>query len=666
MRRPSRSSLAAVLLALLAALLPAPATAQDPDPPAQAGQAQPPPPVRVLQLRGQTTWWTPEQPVTIELAVDSTATDLEVAVSLFGRIGTRSAFATTVERGVSGRAVTDIPAVPLADLPTDDTGDRILTFTPPARAEGVYPMRVQLRKAGAGAVVDSFVTYLLHAPAAPEGEPLSVALIVPVHAPPAVQPYGHVAIDDRRAELLAELAATLEDHVEVGLTLAPTPETVEALATSPRAQDQETMATLASSLASRQLLGGPWVPTDLTAILDGGLEEESAGLLTRGTEALRAQFPGAEPVTSTRVVDERLTDAGLEFLRTTQQANRLVVPEAFLEPVRRTKTLAQQFTLEGRGPVAAAGVDTALAAHFVGDDPVLAAHRLLADLTVIYNDDPEIPRRGIAVAPPRTWAPDAALVDSLLAGLASSPVLRGVSLDRFFTDVAAATTGTGSRAAPLVRQPAADPPATPTGGALPAASINGARRRIERFASAIDATDPAGAAILDRLDRTLLATTSVDLRPRDRARYVSGVNDLLDEQIAGIAMPSNRSITLTAREGEIPVTVRSNLAYPVRAVLRVRSDTLEFPEGATHEVALGTRRNATAQFAVRAQSSGSFPLRVQVESPDGLVLAESRFTVRSTAISGVGTALSIGAGLFLLVWWANHLRGRRSRRLVPT
>jgi hypothetical protein len=39
--------------------------------------------------------------------------------------------------------------------------------------------------------------------------------------------------------------------------------------------------------------------------------------------------------------------------------------------------------------------------------------------------------------------------------------------------------------------------------------------------------------------------------------------------------------------------------------------------------------------------------------------------VRSTAISGVGPALSIGAGLFLLVGWGNHLRGRRSRRLVP-
>jgi hypothetical protein len=70
---------------------------------------------------------------------------------------------------------------------------------------------------------------------------------------------------------------------------------------------------------------------------------------------------------------------------------------------------------------------------------------------------------------------------------------------------------------------------------------------------------------------------------------------------------------------------------------------------------------------VRARTSGAFPLRVTLVSPQGgLELAGSRFTVRSTAASGVGIALSAGAGVFLLLWWARHLvRGRRARRLVP-
>jgi hypothetical protein len=52
---------------------------------------------------------------------------------------------------------------------------------------------------------------------------------------------------------------------------------------------------------------------------------------------------------------------------------------------------------------------------------------------------------------------------------------------------------------------------------------------------------------------------------------------------------------------------------------------------------------------------------VRVTSPDGaLLLDRSTFDVRSTAISGVGLVLSVGAGLFLAVWWARNWR--KSRR----
>ena len=47
-------------------------------------------------------------------------------------------------------------------------------------------------------------------------------------------------------------------------------------------------------------------------------------------------------------------------------------------------------------------------------------------------------------------------------------------------------------------------------------------------------------------------------------------------------------------------------------------------------------------------------------SPDGtLPIATERLTVRSTAVSGVGVVLSIGAGLFLAGWWIHHVRSER-------
>src|SRR3546814_19258589 len=53
-------------------------------------------------------------------------------------------------------------------------------------------------------------------------------------------------------------------------------------------------------------------------------------------------------------------------------------------------------------------------------------------------------------------------------------------------------------------------------------------------------------------------------------------------------------------------------------------------------------------------------------SPDGgITLASATHTVQSTAVSGAGLVLSIGALLFLVVWWARHChKTRRSRKLV--
>jgi len=56
-----------------------------------------------------------------------------------------------------------------------------------------------------------------------------------------------------------------------------------------------------------------------------------------------------------------------------------------------------------------------------------------------------------------------------------------------------------------------------------------------------------------------------------------------------------------------------------------------------------------------------------VRSPDSSIeLDRTTFDIRSTAVTGVGFVLSIGAGLFLAVWWERHWRSsRRSRHLVP-
>ena len=95
------------------------------------------------------------------------------------------------------------------------------------------------------------------------------------------------------------------------------------------------------------------------------------------------------------------------------------------------------------------------------------------------------------------------------------------------------------------------------------------------------------------------------------------------------------------------------------------SNQLEFPDGTVRdeELAPGTTR---LNLDVRTRASGAFPLDITITSPDDAIeLDHTTFTIRSTAVSGVGVFLSAGAGLFLLVWWARHWRtAKRSQRLV--
>ena len=127
-------------------------------------------------------------------------------------------------------------------------------------------------------------------------------------------------------------------------------------------------------------------------------------------------------------------------------------------------------------------------------------------------------------------------------------------------------------------------------------------------------------------------------------------------------LPGRHNVTLTSRRAHIPVTFQNASAEPIRVRVHLRSDKLSFPEGATHDVVLEPRNN-TLQFVVEARTSGAFPMLIEVTSPDGaLSLGTIRLTVRSTAVSGAALAVTVGAGVFLVGWWGNHIRRARKAR----
>ena len=176
------------------------------------------------------------------------------------------------------------------------------------------------------------------------------------------------------------------------------------------------------------------------------------------------------------------------------------------------------------------------------------------------------------------------------------------------------------------------------------------------------------------LERLTLVSVAEGLSPDQRAAYRAGVGQVIARELDAVGILSEGSFQLTSREATVPLTLVNGLANPVEVRLELESDKLDFVEAGSGRVGTGaTARALTLEpgrnpvmVAVEARASGDFPLAISVRSPDGrLTVAATRLTVRSTFPSGVGLLLSVGAGLFLALWWARHWRtSRRDRRLV--
>ena len=625
-----------------------------------------------LTFVAQTPWVATGEDFLIRVRVDrpTGASNLEFAVTVFPAVATRSEFVETLADRMGDTALVALQPVPLAGLRSESNGDVILTVPirnpslprDPSRVllpprDGVYPVRVELRDRLAGTTVDKFVTHLLHTPEVHVTPKLGVSLVFPVHAPPALQPDGERVLPD--GDALTAMAQGVEAVRATPFTLAPTPETVAAVAASNDPKAKGLLTSLRSAAAERTVLSGSYVPANLAALMGAGLDGEVASQLNRGAatlvDTLSARLDArtwlAEEALDPKVID---TLAGRGF-------DRMVTAEALLTPIPEQKlTLTRPFVLVGRSTrVQAVAADAGLTAHFDGAaNQALAAHHLIADLAVIYLDRPgDDERRGVAAIAPRDWRPTRAFTDVVTGGLALSPIIEPISLDTLFATVPTARDDAGFN---LVRRPA-----VPTPGSLAevASDLADARRNLDSLGSVLGSDNPTSAVI----EEQLLVAESSDLKTlRQRDAYVAGVDRQVQAQLNAIEMPEGRSFTLTARTGEIPVTFKNNTGKPVRVVVKIESDKLDFPGGTELDLEL-TRLNTIQRFPVVARASGAFPVRITLVSPDGhLEVGRARITVRSTAASGASLVVAMGAATFLAVWWGrNAMKGRRARGLVP-
>ncbi|CAN5516100.1 hypothetical protein BH10ACT1_BH10ACT1_06260 [soil metagenome] len=631
--------------------------------PADAAPAQAPPTVTStavaaaptgprMTVRRQDFEVEPNGRFDVRVAVAEAPAGSDLLVDIYPRIESQEDLAASATDRPGGSIGTFDP-IPLSDQPTATPQTPAFTIylfsdgdpLPPdvprpwvfeLDEPGVYPVRIRLRDAS-GEPLATIVTYLVRQPGAGQAvTPVDVALVTSVHQPPATEP--DQPIDASYRDDLDAVLGAFAARPDLPAAFAVTPETAARLDADPEAAD--TLADLKAQIApaDRTLLGAPYVDIDPASLVAGGLASELAPQADLGRATLTRTLGATTD--DTWLADHPLDAEAVGALHRLGVAH-LVVPGTSLAQGSPTGPVLLPSS-DGRVDAIATGtfgLTTEAAA-----DPVLAAHQLLGRLAASSSLSPSASATAIRIDPSTV---DPAELDALLTGMADSTnFLRVTTIGRLFQAVPAP-------ADPTVLSP------TP---AVDLGSYPELDRQTRQLLASYQSMVPDEPELGLAFQAPIATTASADLGLAARRKALQAIADQLRSRFAGISTPSKDRVTLGARDARFPLPITSKLDEPVKVVISLEaSDRLSFPDD-TIETTLTSERTVV-QIPVRTRATGDTPLRITVRTPDGgVILAESRYRVRSTAVSGVGVLLTVGAGGFLALWWGRHwIRTRRRR-----
>lgn len=675
-RFPAAICLAAALLIVLP---PAPA-------PAQRGRDV------AVRFTSFSPWTEPARPLRISLAVTNRAAlpveDLFVRLTFFRRVITRN----ELRRALDGQRSADVVAVTTEglDQAIPPGGARTIrierslpglstAFRPGQGRSGVYPMDVELVDArGTLGRWHTAIAFLIVPPPAR----LNVAWIWTVHASPTLDRHGAVdpegAADALGPGGLAQTVATLAAGRSAPVTIAPSGALLDALAAlasggtpaapagspapSPGPALPGPLTTLArkalddlrlAASGPMQLALLPYGRADLSELWRAGLRGDVRRQIREGRAAAVRAF-GASPGSGLLLPPRLRLDPEASRDVRALGIRRLVLNAADFpgvdDPVARglgfgaTRPVLVEGGDGARFEALLADPDIRARLARAGGDPMLQAQAVIAETAASFLEVPALAdARLIVVAHDRT--PDPAVARALLAGLGGAPWIRLRTASDAFREF----------------PPEEDALRLPRVAAGRGPVLQAARRArdvVDRLREIV--LDPAPEVAL--LDRLVLASESADWaeNPRAGRRLASAARARTLEMLNGVRT-ADRHVTLTARTGELPVTLVNETGLRVRVRVRLEAVKVSFPRGATRTVVLGDRIR-TLSFAAHARATGSFTVTVRLETPDRKrSIGTGEIVVRSTAVSAV-TLIATGGGMLVLIaaWLRRDARRRRA------
>ena len=512
---------------------------------------------------------------------------------------------------------------------------------------GVHPLDVELLTP-AGMVIDVLRAHVLMISDDGTGaEPMPVGIVVDLEVPVVHSPDAGARIDPDGLERALAAAEALAGRPEMPVTVAVDPETFDALG---RTGETDALGALQAAAAGHEALLAPWTPLDVAAWLATGRPDVVLDGFARARAALEAV--GIKAGAVSRIGPDQAA-ATAAWLASSVGAAGFVIDGGLPDPARPRPGQPRFVARPGGSRLPIAAADPVLAALLTSsgagtgqDDVELSVHRFLAELWRMALADETGP---VVVLPPDLSGP---AVEAVLAGLAGDgsgllqPLTAGALLETLSPDRPIGPDGDGRDGAEAAGMAAA----------------NGQRAEAEQHLSAYESLIAPNGASASFLRDLLAASANRNLGADERAGLLDAVKRQAAAGMRDIRLMGRGGVTITGRDGDLPLTLVNSQSLPVTVALELSSEGLDFPEGRRQLVALDPGRNEVL-IRIEARSAGESAVGVAVTTPEGgIVLDRGTARVRSAGLAGWGLMVLAAAVAGLAAWW---IRTARPRRRAP-
>jgi hypothetical protein len=512
-------------------------------------------------------------------------------------------------------------------FPLANSGDEAIRVARP----GVYPITIEMRTASQE-LVGRVVTHLIRIGEEPSQRlPLALVAEIP-HSP------GH-SDSKQNVDTASAWFNLLVSHSDIPVSITFQPNQIDS------GVNEAAVEQFRDTKTQHELVRGSFIPIDEAALMDAGLTHEVSTLLEIGSEQLRSLGTLAP---STLWVGHGMADAAQVDRRWQRGIREVIVEPSSLSPLPETAP---------RGPVEILGVDSNVRALIVDhlssqmehDTASSEAHRVLAHLATIAF----------------TQQPTPLLVLDLGAGTRNvdfaAAFLRGLTHLDWVEPVPASAAITKAlllKDGKLQQYRLRSQPNSITKNFT---GYRDAQRYLTSFRSMIRDED---ASEHDQLAQKLLFSLSSDSSQLDRRTLWESIVSRIRVQTSLIDIPPDESIQLTSRKASVPFSFQNRADVPLRVELRIIGEKLtidDFDDGESTTLVLEPGVT-THRFQLRALGSGSFPVTIELHSPDGgLLVGKAQAAIRATTPTGVGLGLTIGAAVFLVIWWVVDTKRKKVR-----